>query len=283
MQPWAKLELPVEVWNGSRRIMVLLGSCDQDPELLSQALAEEEIAHCYREIGEDENRIYAVFFCWRESRAAEILRANGFVPARPELTTGTVGERLAALSEKKQQLEMERAKLVAKLIEFAAERPFFQTLYDYWHNQKRQVEARRQLLVGKAAFGLQGWVAAEQAARVEEVLAALELPHYLRISEPQADEEIPVLLKNTKVVTPFEKLVEGFSYPRQDEVDPSAAIAPFFFLCYGMALGDAGYGALLALICTVLMAKLTMGPGGRKMAGSSSSVVWARSFSAGHL
>ena len=61
--------------------------------------------------------------------------------------------------------------------------------------------------------------------------------------------------------------MESFSYPRQDEVDPSAAIAPFFFLCYGMALGDAGYGAVLALICATLMAKLTMGPGGRKMAG----------------
>lgn len=267
LQPWAELELPVEVWNGSRRIAILLGSSDREPQLLSQALVEEGIAHCYREIGEDDNRFYAVFFCWREAPAAEVLRASGFVPARPELTSGTVGERLAALNEKKQQLEKDRAKLVATLKDFAAERPFFQTIYDYWHNQKRQVEAHRQLLVGKAVFALQGWVAAEQAARVEKVLTALKLPHYLRLSEPQADEEIPILLKNTKVVTPFEKLVESFSYPRQDEVDPSAAIAPFFFLCYGMALGDAGYGAVLALICATLMAKLTMGPGGRKMAG----------------
>lgn len=267
LQPWAELDLPVEAWDGSRRIAVLLGSSDRDPQLLSQALAAEEIAHCYRELGEYENRFYAVFFCWRDAQAAEILRAKGFVPARPEVTAGTVGERLAALNEKKQQLEAEKAKLVAALQNLANERPFFQTLYDYWHNQKRQVEAHRQLLVGKAVFGLQGWVPAEQAGRVEKVLAALKLPHYLRIFEPQPGEEIPILLKNPKVVTPFEKLVESFSYPRQDEVDPSAAIAPFFFLCYGMALGDAGYGAVLALLCAVLMAKLTMGPGGRKMAG----------------
>ncbi|HBL36824.1 MAG TPA: hypothetical protein DDZ55_08460, partial [Firmicutes bacterium] len=91
-------------------------------------------------------------------------------------------------------------------------------------------------------------------------------PHYLRFSDPQADEEIPILLENKKVITPFEKLVEGFSYPRSDEVDPSAAIAPFFFLGYGMALGDAGYGLVLSVICLVLMAKVPMGSSGRKMA-----------------
>ncbi len=267
LQPWAELDLPVEAWNGSRRIAVLLGSADQDPQLLSQALTAEEIPHYYCGLGEYENRFYAVFFCWRDAQAAEVLRAKGFIPARPELTAGTVAEQLAALDEKKRQLEMEKDKLVAALQDLAHERPFFQTLYDYWHNQKQQVEAHRQLLVGKAVFGLQGWVPAGQAARVEKVLAALKLPHYLRISDPQPGEEIPILLKNVKVVTPFEKLVESFSYPRQDEVDPSAAIAPFFFLCYGMALGDAGYGAVLALLCAVLMAKLTMGPGGRKMAG----------------
>lgn len=267
LTPWAGLDLPVEAWQGSRRIEILLGSYEREPQLLSQALAAEEIAHCYRELGEYENRNYVVFFCWRATRAAEVLRTKGFVPARPEITAGTVGERLAVLTAEKQRLEGEVDKLVATLKELATARPLFQTIYDYWHNQKIQVEAHRQLLVGKAVFGLQGWVAAEEAARVEQVLAALKLPHYLRLAEPQADEEIPILLKNPKVVTPFEKLVESFSYPRHDEVDPSAAIAPFFFLCYGMALGDAGYGAILALICAVLMAKLTMGPGGRKMAG----------------
>ena len=74
-------------------------------------------------------------------------------------------------------------------------------------------------------------------------------------------------MKNSTIITPFETLVESFSYPRQDEVDPSSAIAPFFFLCFGIALGDAGYGMLLALICSVLLWKMTMKPNGRKMAG----------------
>ncbi|NLM37238.1 MAG: V-type ATP synthase subunit I [Firmicutes bacterium] len=266
LRPWAKLDLPAEEWRGSRRVAILLGSYDREPRILAEALTEAEVPCIYRVIGEDENRTYLIFFCWRDGQAEEILKAKGFVPSRPELTAGTVGERLVVLEAAAQELEAELTRVKETIESMADERPFFQTLYDYWYNQKRQVEAHRQLLMGKAVFGLEGWVPAGQAARVEKVLAALKLPHYLRISEPQPGEEIPILLQNTKVITPFEKLVEGFSYPRFDEVDPSPAIAPFFVLCYGMALGDAGYGVLLAAICAVLMSKLAMGPGGRKMA-----------------
>lgn len=266
LKPWAGLDLPAEVWDGSKRIGVLLGSFDRDPQILAEALAAEKIAHCFCQVGADDYRLYLVVFYQRNSRAEEVLRANGFLPARPELTTGTVGERLAALAAKKQELEDALARVNARLQTLAEERPLFQTLYDYWYNQRLQVEAQRQLLTGKAVFGLEGWVPAAEASRVEQVLAALGLPHYLRFSDPQADEEIPILLENKKVFTPFERLVEGFSLPRQDEIDPSPAIAPFFFLCYGMALGDAGYGLLLSLICVVLMAKITMRPSGRKTA-----------------
>jgi V/A-type H+-transporting ATPase subunit I len=266
LQPWAGLDLPAEDWKGSKRVALLLGSFDRDPRLLTEALASEQIAYYFRQIGADDHRQYYIFFCLRESPAEEVLRAKGFLPARPELTTGAVGERLAVLTAKKQELAASLAQIEDKLKTLAEERPLFQTLYDFWYNQRLQVEAKNQLLTGKAVFGLEGWVPAAQCTRVEQVITSLGLPHYIRFIDPQTEEEIPILLENKKVVTPFEKLVEAFSLPRQDEVDPSAAIAPFFFLCYGMALGDAGYGLVLSLICVVLMAKLTMGPGGRKMA-----------------
>ena len=266
LRPWTNLDLPVASWSGSKRVAILLGSFDQNLQALVGELEQEKIPYYCQVIGEYDNRIYMAFFYLRESRAEEILRAKGFAAAWPELAVGTVGERLAVLDEKKQELETNLAKMEKTIQVLADQRPLFQTLYDYWHNQKIQVEAGRQLLTGKAVFALEGWVAAEKVTRVEEVIASLKLPHYLRFSDPQADEEIPILLENKKVITPFEKLVEGFSYPRSDEVDPSAAIAPFFFLGYGMALGDAGYGLVLSVICLVLMAKVPMGSSGRKMA-----------------
>ncbi len=266
LRPWSGLDLPAEAWNGSKRIALLLGVFDRDPQILTEALDGEEIAYCFRQVGADDHRSYFIFFYQRDSGAEEVLRAKGFVPARPELTTGAVGQRLTVLEAKKQELEAGLAQIEDRLKTLAEERPLFQTLYDYWHNQRLQMEAHRQLLTGKAVFGLEGWVPAAQASRVEQVIKAMGLPHYLQFSDPQADEEIPILLANKKAFTPFEKLVEDFNLPCQDEIDPSAAIAPFFFFCYGMALGDAGYGLVLSLICVALMAKIPMGSGGRKMA-----------------
>lgn len=266
LEPWSELALPKQVWAGSKHIQVLLGSIEGKLNALTTELDNQEISYCLQELGNYENRLYLVLFLLRASEVDEVLRNLGFVSAVPEVPDGTVGKYLELLV-KKQSERAERLESVKNILkELAAQRQLFQTFYDYWYNLKLQVEANRQLLLSKDVFALAGWVEAEKAGRVEEVLTALGLPYYLHFRDPEADEEIPIALKNTKPVAPFEALVGGFSYPRKDEIDPTPAVAPFFFLCYGMALGDAGYGLVLALICSVLLWKLTMRPRGRKLA-----------------
>ena len=265
--PWKELDLPRQAWKGSPKIQILLGSVEGNLDALREALAEEEIPFCAYELGAFEQRTYLVLFLLRADKAEEIIRNKGFMPFMPEIPEGTVGAYLNSLIERKGEVE-ERLGTLKQKIEVLAEqqRPLFQTFYDYWYNLKLQVEADRRLLLGKDVFALAGWVEAEQAKRVEQVLSTLGYPYYLRFRDPEAGEEIPIALKNSKLARPFEALVEAFNYPHQDEVDPSAAIGPFFFLCYGMALGDAGYGLVLALICTILLHKMTMRPRGKKMA-----------------
>ncbi len=48
---------------------------------------------------------------------------------------------------------------------------------------------------------------------------------------------------------PFEALTRLYGYPSHDELDPTVVMGPFFFIFFGMALGDAGYGLVLALAC----------------------------------
>ncbi|HBK67887.1 MAG TPA: hypothetical protein DDZ91_04535 [Firmicutes bacterium] len=267
LRPWIRLDLPRHEWKGSTNIQVLLGSIEGSLSVFTEALAQEEITYSYQELGAYESRLYLVFFLLRKTRAEEILKNKGFVPTVPEVPTGTVQEYLDFLVKKKTELteKLEAVKNTIKRI--AEQHQMFETFYDYWHNLKLQVEANRQLLMSKDVFALEGWVEAEKADRVKKVLEAMGLPHYVLFRAPEPDEKIPIAMKNSTIITPFETLVESFSYPRQDEVDPSSAIAPFFFLCFGIALGDAGYGMLLALICSVLLWKMTMKPNGRKMAG----------------
>ena len=265
--PWAGLDLPIQAWKGSNNIQILLGSIEGNPGILTETLDSQEIPYSYQELGTYENRSYLIFFCLRKSEAEEILRSKGFFASAPEIPEGTVREYLDSLVKRKEALDEELETIKNNISSLAEQRPMFQTFYDYLYNLMLQVEASRQLLMGKEVFALVGWVEAEKAERVRGVVEAMGLPHYLQFRDPEADEEIPILLKNSKLVTPFETLVESFSYPQKSEVDPSPAIVPFFFLCFGMALGDAGYGMILAIICAVLLWKMTMKPNGRKMAG----------------
>ncbi len=264
--PWKELDLPRETWSGSKRIQVLLGSIEGDLNTFTAELDAQEIPYSLKAFGIYENRLYLVLFLLKSPEADEALRNSGFVTTVPNIPAGTVGEYLDLLERNQSERAERLAALRSALKELAAQRPLFQTFYDYWYNMKLQVEANRQLLLGKDVFAMAGWVEAEQAGRVEKVLEAMGLPYYLRFRDPEPDEEIPIALKNTKPVAPFEALVGGFSYPRKDEVDPTPAVAPFFFLCYGMALGDAGYGLALSIICAVLLWKLTMRPRGRQLA-----------------
>lgn len=79
------------------------------------------------------------------------------------------------------------------------------------------------------------------------------------VEEVATSETPPSVLKNPRVIKPFEFLVRFFSLPSQREFDPTVLIAFSFPIFFGMILGDIGYGALALLIALVLRAKFRTG------------------------
>lgn len=61
------------------------------------------------------------------------------------------------------------------------------------------------------------------------------------------DSEVPIKLKNNKIVTAFESLTEMYAYPRYNEIDPTPLLTPFYIVFFGMMGADAGYGLTLLL------------------------------------
>ncbi len=75
----------------------------------------------------------------------------------------------------------------------------------------------------------------------------------LRISEPQAEDNVPVLLRNPKwiaVINPIFKFLEIL--PGYYELDISLPFLIFFSIFFGMLIGDAGYGIVYFLITLLL-------------------------------
>lgn len=70
---------------------------------------------------------------------------------------------------------------------------------------------------------------------------------------------VPVALQNPGFLGAFEALVNTYSRPRYEEIDPTAMIAITFPLLYGAMFGDVAHGLVLALIGLFLARKSTLG------------------------
>ena len=103
---------------------------------------------------------------------------------------------------------------------------------------------------------LEGWVPEPKAAPMEASLTEAKV-FYEEMSFNPKEEDVPVILKNNRFVRAFEPIVKMFSLPNYNEFDPTAFIAPFFMLFFGMCFGDAGYGLLYLILATVIKAKVS--------------------------
>jgi V/A-type H+-transporting ATPase subunit I len=73
--------------------------------------------------------------------------------------------------------------------------------------------------------------------------------YILQTSHPQhsAEEEVPVLLKHSRLLRPFEMLVSTYGLPNYRELEPTLFVALSYIVMFGVMFGDAGHGTVLAL------------------------------------
>lgn len=107
-----------------------------------------------------------------------------------------------------------------------------------------------------------GWVPSAELAALTQRLkqASKEILIEARPMEPAGhSSNVPVSLRNPGFLSPFELLVNTYSRPRYEEIDPTILIAVTFPLLYGAMFGDVGHGLVLAAIGWFLSRKSTLG------------------------
>ena len=100
---------------------------------------------------------------------------------------------------------------------------------------------------------LRGWVPKAAGDKLRRVVARAAPSSVVELTEPAPDEQPTVLLRNKPVVAAFEPVVEGFGMPDYRSIDPTALMAPFYAMLFGMMVSDAGYGLLMALAIPIFI------------------------------
>lgn len=165
----------------------------------------------------------------------------------PELDTSPRQSYEETIMEQR-RLEDLRAKNNRKREKLAVELPnLLKTqLFMHWLDQKQNV--REAMGTTDSTVTLLGWVPAKRIANLEHKLEKLSSAIAVIKVKPDDGEEPPVLLGNKKLFQPFESVTGLYGMPLSSEMDPTAALSPFFILYFALCLTDAGYGAVLAII-----------------------------------
>jgi V/A-type H+-transporting ATPase subunit I len=255
-RPWMPLALPVEQLGGMSSSVCFTGLVpDQSLDAVGQTL--DALGAMVKKIGPAHRAEAWVVLCLKEA-APEIqkaLRQADFEVVGFEGHKGTVTQIVADLQARLTQRkdDLQREKQVAA--ELAKELLSLQILHGHYKNLIARVYTRDTAPASAHTMFLEGWVKAADYAALEKSVSRFEATS-VSLVEPGEDEEPPVEIVNHAAFRPFETITRLYGTPAVTDVDPTAFLAPFFAMFFGLCLTDAGYGLVVVLLLAWILKKM---------------------------
>lgn len=241
--PWADMTDPLETVRSTASLKVMTGTVPVDGV---RALMETgALVQLYG--GEKERA--ALVICPNEEYAgiAPSIRATGFQEKGFGDIRGTASENIQRLRTEIEALEAERAQLEARLAAFAPKREEIRRALDGAAIDRDREQSKEALAHTKTAFLLTGWVREDMTEKVRREIEKITDVYYLGFEDPSEGDAVPTVLKNSRLITPYEAVTNLYSLPAYGTIDGTPLMAPFYFIFFGMMLSDTVYGAVLAL------------------------------------
>ena len=258
LAPWTACGLPLEV-KGTKYVEILLGTVPNTVEFDAMAGAVEAAAGAasVRLLSSDKELHYLEILVHRDCRqeALDALRSYGFSFAQLKDLSGTTSENIRQLDGELRQIEAERQKEIQAIEAFRGTQDELKTGLDRVQQILASESAKERLLTGGSILFLDGWASAPEVPELEKALARFECAYELTEPEEEDYPQVPVQLRNGKLIRPLNMVTEMYALPAYGSIDPNPLIAPFFILFYGMMMADMGYGLIMMILSAVILKK----------------------------
>lgn len=257
LKPWEKLSIAPGDLDKFTRVTAMTG---QVSSRYSQEFEREilDLDYAYLErISQDKDYSYYLVMVEKsqEKDLGDLFKRLGFssVDLKTKSLVRDVIQKNQALIEEKEQ-EIHRAEDDAHKATCYLED--FQVYHDYLKNERLKLASSEKFLTTKNMDLIEGYIPSPSLKEFEDrIQKVLGQDYYLLTEDADRNsQEVPILLKNNRLVKPFELLTSMYAYPRYNEIDPTPFFAPFYFLFAGIMVGDLGYG-LLVFIGTLIALK----------------------------
>lgn len=277
LEPWKTFYISADLKN-INYIEFIFGTFRPkfNKELLQSELNREKIDYSINIVNKDKKNIYACIVTKKqfETQVKRILKKYNYEEKKIDLENETIEEKI--LKTEKEIANMkneiyENLKIINK-----AKLASLESLYDYFLMQRDIKLVQKNVVTTNNTFYLEGWV--PEGCKFES-----NEDFIVKQREIQEGEDAPVLLKNNKIVQPFESITNMYSVPNRNEIDPNPVMSIFFIIFFGMMLSDAGYGILLTLGTAFLIKKKKYKKGEGSLVkmlflGGISTIIWGLLF-----
>jgi V/A-type H+-transporting ATPase subunit I len=192
------------------------------------------------------NQIVVVTTHKADSAVANVIHSYDFVPCSFSYDK-TAAEMIEVLKKENETLNETIAQLREKIKPVPDDMRALKSYYDFICNEADTLSLIADTVQTQRYYVLNGWVTMESQNLIEERLKQIAPDIICKFEKPKEDDKVPVLLKNSKIIAPFKNITEMYGSPGSRDIDPNPFVAVFYFVFFGMMIGDIGYALVLGI------------------------------------
>ncbi|MCQ1538746.1 V-type ATP synthase subunit I [Methanocalculus taiwanensis] len=250
LSPFSGIPLELGLYQGYETVSVIAGKAPRDIEI---PVPHEK----FFASGKGESTM--VIFFKNEDRAAleKALAEAEFQPIPIPQGQGSVRKAIDTYQSEISQLTAKIEDIDVKIASVKEKHGDFLAACDeVLTADVEQAEAPLRFATTELIFIADGWVPVSEVENLKSGLAQATGDKILVMEFEEKDghheHQPPVEYDNPNFAKPMQSIVDIYSRPRYDELDPTLMIAFIFPLFFGIILGDIGYGAVLLILALAL-------------------------------
>ena len=196
----------------------------------------------------------------------------------------------ATAKEKTAELEEENAKLYGGNIKLLYDTclsseslKLLKLYHDYLNNELETEEVMHSTLKTKDSYILNGWIVGREEQKITQIVNGVSQEVLIKTEKPSDGDTPPTLVINKSLIAPYQSITNMYSPPSSKDLDPNIFVAFFYFIFFGLMIGDIGYGIVMSAAALVYLKLFKPKKGMKDLVliicmGGVSAVLWGAFF-----
>ena len=264
VRPWETLDIPSS-FKGTADTQAFIGTIaeplDREGVLTKIVEADPEAQGEVEIVSADKNQTCLVAICHKDNAKTfeQALRTAGFV-AVSDATKHPPKVRIERLTKQIEQLGADIAEAEEAIKTYDDSRDDIAFLKDYLTLRTDKYKVLDKVSVDDSVFVISGYIPETKAEGLKNKLES-KFDTAVNLSDvDNSADEVPVAVHNNKLGMTMESITNMYAFPSHKDIDPSLIMTTFYYLLFGLMLGDAGYGLVMTFLCLFVKFKYKLEP-----------------------